>query len=247
MKIDFKEKVVIVTGGTKNLGRALVEELLKNGAYVVVTYLQDDLSAEQMRSSLKMYSEQLSIYKVDCSIKKETEELSIKINNKYGKIDVLINNAALMDVPSFDEINDSRFDLMMRHTLRSTIYMSLAVMSFMKKGRIVNISSEGVSTGNPVELLYIAAKGGVDAVTRVFARYGGPKGITVNAVAPHVISSGMGNETIERDPSIISRIPIGRTGKIEEFVSLVMFLSSLESEYINGQVIHLNGGRIMHP
>ena len=245
MKIDFTDKVIIVTGGTKNLGRALVEELLENGACVAVTYLQDDLAAELMLSSLKKYSERLSVFKVDCSVKNETEEFCSKVQQKYGKIDVLVNNAAAMDTPTFEEIDDTHFDLMMRHTLRSTIYMSLAVIPFMNEGRIVNISSEGVSTGNPLELLYIAAKGGVEAVTRVFARYGGPKGITVNAVAPHVISSGMGNETLDRDPSIISRIPLGRIGKVDEFVSTVLFLSSKESEYINGQVIHLNGGRIM--
>jgi 3-oxoacyl-[acyl-carrier protein] reductase len=247
MKVNLHGKIAIVTGGTKNLGKALVEELLKNGAHVVTTYLQDDISATTMKKDFSMYSDKLSVHKIDCSIKSEVEKLCRDVYEDHGHIDILINNAALMDTPPFDEINDARFDMMMRNTLRSTIYMSIACLPYMKKGRIVNISSEGVSTGNPLEILYIAAKGGVDAVTRVFSRYGSPKGITVNAVAPHLIDSGMGKETFKRDPLLLSRIPLARFGKIEEFVATVLFLSSDESEYINGQVIHLNGGRIMHP
>lgn len=136
----------------------------------------------------------------------------------------------------------------MHTTLRGVLYMSRAAFASMKSvgdGRIVNISTAGVYTGNPVELLYLCAKGGVEAATRAYARLGAPHRITVNAIAPHVITSGMGQETISKDSTILSRVPLGRMGRLEEFVNLVLFLSSQTCEYMTGQIIHLNGGRLM--
>jgi 3-oxoacyl-[acyl-carrier protein] reductase len=122
---------------------------------------------------------------------------------------------------------------------------AFAVMKHAGGGRVVSISTAGVYTGNPDVLLYLCAKAGVEASTRAFARLGAPLGITVNAVAPHVIEAGMGLETISRDPTIPKRIPLGRIGRVDELVNLVLFLSSECCQYLTGQVVHLNGGRLM--
>jgi 3-oxoacyl-[acyl-carrier protein] reductase len=249
MDLKLQEKCAVVTGGTRNLGRAISLGFLKEGANVVATYLRDTASAEDLLAAVPPdQKNNIRVHKLDVSSEAECREVCSVAKYEFGGLDVLVNNAAIIYHQSPDAITDEDFDLILHNTLRSTLYMTRASFASMKVlggGRIVNISTAGVYTGNPVELLYLCAKGGVEVATRAFARLGASYGITVNAIAPHIIDAGMGKETVSRDPTILNRIPLNRMGRVEEFVNLVLFLSSSVCEYMTGQVVHLNGGRLM--
>jgi 3-oxoacyl-[acyl-carrier protein] reductase len=248
MNLELREKSCIVTGGTRNLGRAVVLRLLQEGAKVVATFLRDHTSAKELVMAIPAdRRSNLHVCNVDISADSGCNELCALAVEKFGRLDIVINNAAATIVQPPDEITDTDFDTIFHNTLRSTIYMSRAAFGAMKPdgGRIVNMSTAGVYTANPNELLYICAKAGVEAATRAFARLGARRKITVNALAAHVISSGMGVHTVRMDPTILDRIPLRRMGRIDEFVSLVLCLASPTCEYMTGQVIHLNGGRLM--
>jgi 3-oxoacyl-[acyl-carrier protein] reductase len=248
MDLQLHNKVCIVTGGTRNLGRAIVVALIQEGAKVVATFRRNGSYVSEMLDSVPpSLMENIHVFKSDAGVAAECQNVCRVAVEKFGKLDVLINNAATNIVQPFEAISDSDFDFILHNTLRSVLYMSRATLGVMRtnEGRIVNISSAGVFTANPNEMLYACAKAGVETATRSFARLGARQGITVNAVAAHVISSGMGGETIKADPTIIDRIPLGRMGHIEEFVSLVLYLASPLCRYMTGQVLHLNGGRLM--
>lgn len=239
LNLKLKEKCAIVTGGTRNLGRSIVLALLKEGMKVVTSYRHDDHSAQKfLREVSFKFRPNIRVHKLDISIDSSCRELCSIAIREFGRLDVLVNNAAVIISQAHNEISDNDFDIVFQNTLRSTIYMTRAAFSIMKEsggGRIVNMSSAGVYTANPNELLYLCAKAGVEGATRAFARLGAKYRITVNAIAAHVISSGMGRSTLSRDPTILQRIPLGRTGGINEFVNLVLFLSSQCCEYMTGQ------------
>lgn len=252
MDLLLHEKCCVVTGGTRNLGRAIVLGLLREGANVIATYRQDSASASELRTLVpQTWKTKLHICREDVSLESACRRVADLALEIHGRFDVLINNAATTLVQHPDAISDTNFNWVLRNTLRSNIYMSRAAFRVMRRrngGRIVNMSTAGVYTANPMELLYLCAKAGVEASTRAFARLGAQhkrNKVTVNAVAAHVISSGMGLHTMETDPTIIERIPLHRMGRIDELVSLVLYLSSPVCEYMTGQVVHLNGGRLM--
>lgn len=249
MNLGLKERCVIVTGGTRNLGRALSLGFLREGANVVATYLRDTASANALLEAVPLEArDRIRIHRLDVASNTECERVCEITHREFGGLNILINNAALILRQEPSTITDDDFDLILHNTLRGVIYMMRAASNVMKSHRgcrIVNISTAGVYTGNPVELLYLCAKGGVEAATRAYARWGAPRGITVNAVAPHVIDVGMGRDTSVQDPSILTRIPLRRMGRVDEFVNLVLFLASSTCEYMTGQILHLNGGRLM--
>lgn len=249
MDLKLKDKVILVTGGARNIGKAMVLGFLGEGAKVVTTDRPGVVSNEDFFKDIpEALKQNVRIFNIDISTSAGCKELCDATLREFGTIDVLVNSAAAHLSQPPTAITDEDFDRIMHNTLRGTIYMTRAVFPVMqknKKGRVVNISSAVVYAGNPNELLYASAKAGVEAATRAFARLGASDGITVNAIAPHLIMTGMGLETLAKDPSIISRIPLGRAGRVDELVNLILYLSSELSEYVTGQVIPLNGGRLM--
>ncbi len=249
MELDLRGKCAVVTGGTRNLGRAIVSAFLQEGATVLTTFREDTTSARRLiLETPESTQSNLIVEKADVSSAENCRCICHLAREKFGRLDILVNNAAVILSQSPEEITDEDFDWVTHNTLRSVIYMTRAAFAVMKEcggGRIVNMSSAGVHTANPNELLYLCAKAGVEGATRSFARLGARHKITVNAIAAHVISAGMGDETLSHDPTILQRIPLGRPGTVDEFVSLTLFLSSRRCEYMTRQVLHLNGGRLM--
>lgn len=249
LNLHLEGKCAIVTGGTRNLGKAIVLAFLKEGMKVITNYRRDTTAAEAFFENVPAdLKSNLRVEKFDVSSNGDCQKLCSIATHEFQRLDVLVNNAAVILSQAPDEISDDDFDFVLRNTLRSVIYMTRAAFDIMKAsrgGRIVNMSTAGVYTANPNELLYLCAKAGVEGATRSFARLGARHNITVNAIAPHVIASGMGSKTLGLDPTILQRIPLGRTGTVEELVNLVLFLSSQSCEYMTGQVLHLNGGRLM--
>ena len=249
MNLRLKDRVVIVTGGARNLGKAIVLGFLCEGAKVITTDRPAVVAEEHFFDDIPdKVKHNVRLLNLDISTDVGCRRLCDEALNEFGSVDVLVNSAAVHLSQPPEAITDDDFDAVFHNTLRSTIYMTRAVFPIMRKtgkGRVLNISSAVVHTGNPNEILYSCAKAGIEASTRAFARLGAPNGITVNAIAPHLIMTGMALETLAQDPTIPSRIPLGRSGKIDELVSLVLYCSSEVSEYLTGQVIPLNGGRLM--
>jgi len=248
MELRLQGKSAIVTGGTRNLGREIVQAFLAEGAMVIASYRENDQSAaEFLNVTPPDKRPNLRICKLDVSSKHGCEQLCRMALEEFGKLDILVNNAAVLLTQEPSEITDGDFDWIMHNSLRSCVYMTRVAFEAMSRsgGRIVNLSSAGVYTANPREMLYLCAKAGVEASTRAFARLGADKKITVNAIAPHIIDLGMGLDTLRTDPTILHRIPLRRIGRQAELVGLVLYLSSEISEYMTGQILHLNGGRLM--
>lgn len=249
MDLLLKDKVVVITGGARNIGKEMVLGFLREGAKVITTDRPGVVSDQEFFQGIsESLRPNVRILNIDISTDAGCKEVCDTAIREFEKLDILVNSAAVHISQSPEAITDEGFDKVLHNTLRSTMYMTRAAFSIMqknKKGRIVNISSAVVYAGNPNELLYSSAKAGVEASTRAFARLGAPDGITVNAIAPHLIMTGMGLETLAKDPTIPARIPLGRAGRVDELVNLVLYLSSEVAEYITGQVIPLNGGRLM--
>jgi len=250
MELALRARTAIVTGGTRNLGRAIVEGLLNEGANVITAFRSDVNAAAAFEASLPSpLRERLRVYQLDLASSPACQTLVGHAVTEFGGLHILVNNAGVMLRQDPQAIADHDFDWMLRNTLRSFIYMTRAAFAVMSEGgggRVVNLSSEAAHTGNPKELTYLCAKAGVEGATRAFARLGAPHGLTVNAVAAHVVHSGMGTDTLADDSTIVSRIPLGRAGRLPELVSLVLFLCSDVCQYLTGQTLHLNGGRILH-
>lgn len=248
MYLKLENKCVLVTGGTRGLGSEIVRAFLGEGARVVTNYREDQASARKFLESLDdKYRHQLVVVRCDLTLERDAVKLVELAEAELGDLDVLVNNAARLDDPSKDvfTFTDEDFDFIFHANLRGLFYITraaIAIMTKRGKGRIVNMSSAGVYTANPKEALYACSKAGVEAATRAFAAIGAKKGVTVNAIAPHIFEAGMALEKA-RDPERLARIPLGRAGKPEELAALTLFLSSEVSAYITGTVVPIDGGR----
>lgn len=249
MELSLCGKCAIVTGGTKNIGEAITRGLLAEGSYVIATYRSDHIGAENMQRRVPSnWASRLMVKNLDVSYGANCDLLCQAAMKQCGRLDILVNNAALILSQPLEANTDADFDLILQNSLRSMLYMTRSAFKTMKAqggGRIVSLSTAGVLTANPNELLYLCAKAGVEAATRTFARLGGRFRVTANAIAPHIIEAGMGVKTLATDHTILDRIPLGRAGTVEELVATVLFLCSDRAEYLNGQVLGFNGGRVM--
>lgn len=242
----FKDKVVVVTGGTRGIGKGIVEAFLKNDCYVIATYSSNEEAAENMRSEFKIYGDKLIARK--CDVKNESEVLALYefLENKFDRLDILINNSgvrrdqilALMTIQDWDDVLDCN--------LRGTFLMSQGAVKLCLKnrwGRIVNISSVGARLTLQGQANYAASKAGQIALAGSLAKEVAKKGITVNCVCPGFIETEMlADLPIEQKKEYIQGIPMKRFGKIEEVVHAVLFLSSPEASYITGSTIEVAGG-----
>lgn len=239
-----KNKIAVVSGGTRGIGRAIVEELAKDGFDVVFTYLKsDELAVSLIKESAK-YCGKISAFKLDIRDFKAVEEFKQKILDDFGKVDLLVNNAGVL--------KDSALALMSRDDWLDIIDTNLNgvfnltkafIVTFMKQksGNIINISSVSGVIGIARQVNYSASKGGIIAFTKALAREVAPYNIRVNAVAPGFIETDMIKDLKGRD-KFIEMIPLGRFGKAQEVAKVVKFLASEESNYITGQVIKIDGG-----
>lgn len=240
--MKFKDKTVIVTGGSRGIGKEIAENFLKEGANLVVNYRSDEQAANDTLEKLKTVSENVFLFKADISDFNQVKQLAKLTIERFGKIDILINNAGIeiSKLLMMSETDDYR--QVIETNLIGTINCCRSVLSNMvahKYGRIVNISSAAAFRGNPGQSYYAASKAGINSFTQVIAKEYARFGITVNAVAPGFIKTEMAEE-FEAD--FISSIPLKRFGNPEDVVSLVTYLASDEASYCTGQVYTVDGG-----
>jgi 3-oxoacyl-[acyl-carrier protein] reductase len=239
----LKGKVALITGSSRGIGRGAAIELAKSCASVVINYIADKAAAESVLKEINSGGGRACIIQADVSKPGDVERLVTESARMFGDIDILINNAGIAKVQSFEKVSESDWDEIIRVNLKSVFLVTNAVLPAMRKrrwGRIVNISSVAAHTGGLVSPQYTASKAGIIGLTRYYANVLVRERITVNAVAPALIETDMLKNS-KIDPKLI---PLGRFGTIYEVVSAVMFL--VQNEFVTGQTIDVNGGLYFH-
>ena len=234
------KKVVLVTGASHGIGRAIAKEMSKD-CIVIANY---NKSEEQAQIIKKEVGEYLETYKADVSNRQEVLNMVNYVIEKYGKIDVVVNNAGIDLVKLFTDVTDEEWNYVINTNLYSVFCVSQEVSKYMikqKYGNIINISSIFGIIGGSCESIYAVSKAGIDGLTKSLAKELGPSNIRVNSIAPGVINTKMNDNLSQEDiENLENEIPLGRIGMPEEIAKTVRFI--VENDYITGQVIEVNGG-----
>jgi 3-oxoacyl-[acyl-carrier protein] reductase len=249
----MEDKVVIVTGGGKGIGRAYVEALATAGARVAIADI-DQVAADSLATELQRQGYRVLARKVDVADAESCRNLARDVWDEWQGIHVLVNNAAIYSTltrKSFMEIRGEEWDHVLAVNLRGMLFSSQAVFPYMKEqqyGKIINISSTSIFKGSPHFLHYVTSKAGVVGFTRALAREVGEDGITVNTVAPGLTDSGV-NEQVspaERFKKAITDRCLKRAEFPVDLTGTVLFLASSHSDFITGQLLSVDGGASMH-
>lgn len=237
-------KNVLITGGSRGIGKACVYEFIKNGYRVFLNYNKSE------KEALRMCSETGAIpVKADVSNSLEVEKAAEFIKENYGGISVLINNAGISQIKLFSDISENDWDNMFNVNIKGMFLITKAFIGDMinkKYGKIINISSMWGETGGSCEVHYSASKSAVIGFTKALAKETGLSGINVNCISPGVINTDMNSELTKEDiTSLCKEAPLNRIGTPEEVAKLAIFLSSDEASFITGQVIGINGGLVI--
>lgn len=247
--MKFKDKVVLITGGSRGIGKAIALAFAQESADVVVNYIKNKEQAEEVISEIKKIGSQALAIQADISNLKQVENMVKTVLNRFGKIDVLVNNAGSFRNGLIRKMEKKVWDDVIAVNLNGVFNCTKSVASYMreqKRGKIINITSVQGQTGVVGASNYAAAKAGVVGFTKSSAKEFARSGVTVNAVSFGFIETGMLLRlTPEMQEDILKKIPIGRFGGPEEAAKPVLFLASEDSNYITGQVINVNGGYYM--
>ena len=240
-------KVVVITGASRGIGRNIAYNLAVNGYTVVANYNASEDKALSLKEELKNQNIDIDIFKANVCKINEIKRLIDFTVEKYGRIDVLINNAGISEEKLFTDITEEEFDRMIKTNMYSVFFGSQEAARHMIKahsGCIINISSIYGLTGGSCEVAYSMAKAGVDGLTKALAKELGPSNIRVNSIAPGAIDTDMnGNLTEEEWQAIKEETPLMRIGKPIDITRCVKWL--LEDEFTTGQVISPNGGYVI--
>ncbi|MGU8480668.1 3-oxoacyl-[acyl-carrier-protein] reductase [Clostridium perfringens] len=245
----LKDKVAIVTGGTRGIGRAIALKLADHGANIVINYRNSDKEAEELKAILEGKGVKVLTVKCDISNFEDSKNLMDKCKEVFGKIDILVNNAGITKDTLIMRMKEEDFDNVIDVNLKGTFNCAKHASAIMLKqrfGKIINMTSVVGIVGNAGQVNYAASKAGVIGLTKSLAKELGSRGITVNAVAPGFINTDMTASLSEKVKEEASKnIPLKRLGDPEDVANLVGFLASDASNYITGQVINVDGGMIM--
>lgn len=245
----LKDKVAIVTGGTRGIGRAIALKLADNGANIVINYRNSDKEAEELKAILEEKGVKVLTVKCDISNFQDSKNLMDKCKEVFGKIDILVNNAGITKDTLIMRMKEEDFDSVIDVNLKGTFNCAKHASAIMLKqrfGKIINMTSVVGIAGNVGQVNYAASKAGVIGLTKSLAKELGSRGITVNAVAPGFINTDMTASLSEKVKEEASKnIPLKRLGDPEDVANLVGFLASDAANYITGQVINVDGGMVM--
>lgn len=247
MLIDLTGRVAIVTGGIQGLGLATAQLLRQSGASIAINYYDDPDGvsrgrAEQLRSSWP--DDHVLIAPADVREREQVQAFYSQVVERFGRIDFLINNAAILRDRTVKKMNDEEWSSVIETNLSSVFRATQCVLPFMQDGgRIVNMASISGVIGFFGQANYASAKAGVIALTKVLSRELAGRRINVNAVAPGVVLTEMGESIPEAARAqMLSQVPLQRFGQPHEIASVILFLCSDLSSYMTGQTLHVNGG-----
>lgn len=241
------EKVAIITGASKGIGKEIAKQLAKNKIKVIASYNHSEKEANDLKKELEEENVIIDIIKADLTKREEAKKIVRFALQKYHKIDILINNAGISEYKIFTDETDEDWDRVISTNLYSAFVMSQEVIPNMihnKKGCIINISSIWGSVGASLEVLYSISKAGMNGMTKALAKELGPSNIRVNAIAPGIIHTKMNDKfSKEEIEQIKEEIPLERIGEAEEIAKCVKWL--VEDNYTTGQIISINGGWVI--
>lgn len=240
----MNKKVILVTGASKGIGREIASILAKEGNIVIANYNKSEGKAIEFQNEIKELGINIDIFKADVSKRNEVKSMVDFIINKYGKIDVLVNNAGVDDEKMFLDITDENWNYIMQNNLYSVFCCSQEAIRYMlnqKSGCIINISSIYGVSGGSCDVHYSASKAGINGMTKALAKEFGLSNIRVNSIAPGAILTDMTTNVTEEDWNEVKKeIPLNKIGRTSDIARCVKWL--MEDEYTTGQVIEINGG-----
>lgn len=247
--MNLDNKVAIVTGAGRGIGKAIAIALAREGANVIVNDV-DIQTAEKVAREIKSLDRQALAIQVDVSDSKEVNRMVQSVFKKFKRVDILVNNAAIIKRGSIEDLTEEDWDRVMDVNLKGAFNCTKAVVGIMKKqryGKIVNISSIAGKIGDLASApCYGASKAGMTCLAKSLARELASYNINVNVVAPHAIETDMSREwSEEKRKSIIADIPLARLGEPEDIAEAVAFLVSDKAKFITGEVLDVNGGCLM--
>ena len=236
-------KVAIVTGASRGIGREIAITLAKQGIKVIANYNKSEEKAKEIQKE----NPEIDIFKADVSKREEVKQLIDYTLNKYGKIDILINNEGISEWRLFTETTDEDWNRMINNNLYSAFCVTQEVlpnMIYNKNGCIINISSVWGMVGASCESIYAISKAGMDAMTKSLAKELGPSNIRVNSIAPGATYTDMNKNLTQKEIEELNKeIPLGRMGTTTDIAKCIKWL--VEDEYTTGQIISINGGWII--
>lgn len=242
----LKNKVALVTGAGRGIGRAIAIALAKEGAEVIINYNGSEERAKEVKQTIEENGGKASIYKCNVSDFEACEAMIKDVVKEYGHLDILVNNAGITKDGLIMKMKEKDFDSVLNVNLKgtfNTIRHSARQMLKQRSGKIINISSVSGILGNAGQANYAASKAGVIGLTKTMARELGSRGITVNAIAPGFVDTEM-TEILSEElkENACKQIILGRFGKPEDIANTAVFLASDKADYITGQVISVDGG-----
>lgn len=247
--LDFTGKVVVVTGGNRGIGRAIAETFARQGADLLIGGRSLEELAQAARELTSAFGHRVLAVQVDVSDVQSANAFIEKAVADYGRVDVLVNNAGVTRDKLLMRMDENDWDIVLDTNLKGAFNCCKAVARPMLKqrdGRIINVSSVSGLAGQVGQANYSASKAGMIGLTKALAREFASRNITVNAVAPGYVPTGLTNDLpAELKESILKATPLGRMGKPEEVANAVVFLASDEAAYITGQVLAVDGGMVM--
>ena len=244
------QRTVLITGASRGIGAACALRFAKDGDRIAINYFKNKEKAEEIaRLCLELGAESAEIFKADVSDSAEVQKMVDDVHSRFGKIDVLVNNAGIAQQKLLSDVSDADWERMIGVNLSGVFFCSRAVMADMinkKCGSIINVSSMWGQVGASCEVAYSAAKAGVIGFTKALAKELGPSGIRVNCVAPGVIDTDMNGaldeETIE---CLRDETPLMQIGSAQDVANTVYFLACDDAKFITGQNVAVNGGFII--
>jgi len=249
MSMIFENKTALVTGGSRGIGRAIAETLARRGATVVIADRQLELAQATAAELAALSSQTVTALYADVADPASVKTLLDQALAKLGRLDILVNNAGVTRDTLLVRMEEADWDLVLNINLKGAYHCSKAAVRQMMKqryGRIVNIASVSGIAGQAGQTNYSASKAGLIGFTKALAREVGPRGITVNAVAPGFVPTALTNDLpAELKEATVKAIPLGRWGTPQEIASAVAFLASDEASYITGHVLSVDGGMVM--
>lgn len=235
--------IALVTGASRGIGREIAKRLAQKGIKVIANYNK----SEEQAQMLQRENNNIEIYKADVSKREEVHNMVQHVLNKYGRIDILINNAGISESKMFTDVTDKDWNNIINTNLYSVFCVTQEVLPNMihnKKGCIINISSIWGLVGASCETVYSVTKAGINGMTKSLAKELGPSNIRVNAIAPGIIDTDMNKNLTKEDiQNIRDEIPLEKIGRTVDIARCIEWL--IQDEYTTGQVISINGGWVI--
>ena len=245
----LKGKCAVITGASRGIGKCIATKFAKEGANVVINYRNNEEEALKVKQELEDLGSQVLVVKADVSELEQAENLIKEAKKEFGRVDILVNNAGITKDNLIIRMKEEDFDSVIKTNLKGAFNCLKAVTPIMLKqkyGKIVNMASVVGVVGNPGQVNYCASKAGLIGMTKSLAKEIGSRNITVNAIAPGFIDKDMTKILSDKKKKkILSQIPLNKFGNVEDIANVALFLGSENSNYITGQVIHVDGGMAM--